>query len=184
MHESDESLFARHLDGDGSALLTLMERHGDPLTYYLNGYLHDLDAAEDLMMEAFARLVVRRPLLREGGFKPYLYKVGRNLAIRHVRGTRMLVSLDALPMEPEVEEAMEARLIANEEELALYRSMALIPAAYREALYLVYVEGMSYDEAGAVMRRTRKQVDNLVQRGKRAARELIEAKGVRRENSR
>ena len=74
---------------------------------------------------------------------------------------------------------MEEVLLATEQSRALYSCLDRIPGEYREALFLVYIEEMSYDEAGAVMRKTRKQIDNLVQRGKRAARELLEAEGVR-----
>ena len=67
-----------------------MIRHGDSLTFYLYGYLHDWHTAEDLMIEAFARLMVKRPKIGEGCFKAYLFKTGRNLAYRyHTRKTRI-----------------------------------------------------------------------------------------------
>ena len=178
MTEADEQLFERSVHGDDAALRSLMERHGDLLTLYLNGYVHDIDAAEDLMIEAFSIMVTHRPLLREGGFKPYLYKIGRNLALRHGRELRRILSLEALHLDVESDEQIEDELLTDERQRVLYPTLALIPAPYREALYLVYLEGMSYDEAGAVMRKTRKQVDNLVQRGKRAARALLEKEGV------
>ena len=64
----DEELFAQLVAGDRECLRPLMERHGDALTLYVNGYIHDIDAAEDLMIEAFARMLAKRPRLREGGF--------------------------------------------------------------------------------------------------------------------
>lgn len=179
MDESDEKLFERSLRGDDRSLRVLMERHGDALTFYLNGYLRDLAAAEDLMIESFSRMFVKRPSLREGGFKPYLYKVGRNLALRHVRDRFRVFGFEDLQLEPEAEERVEEALLASEESRVLMSCLERIPEQYREALYLVYLEDMGYDEAGAVMRKTRKQVDNLVQRGKRALRELLEAEGVR-----
>ena len=39
-------------------------------------------------------------------------------------------------------------------------------------------EGMSYEKAGVIMRKTRKQVDHLVERGKKAMRQLLAEKGV------
>ena len=179
MNESDEKLFERSLQGDDRSLRTLMERHGDALMLYLNGYVRDLVAAEDLMIESFSRMYVKRPSLRAGGFKPYLYKVGRNLALHRMRERSRVFSLDDLELDPEAGELVEEVLLATEQSRALYSCLDRIPGEYREALFLVYIEEMSYDEAGAVMRKTRKQIDNLVQRGKRAARELLEAEGVR-----
>lgn len=39
---TNEALFAAYLRGDGDALRILMERFGDALTLYINGYIHDI----------------------------------------------------------------------------------------------------------------------------------------------
>lgn len=182
--QDDEMLFERLLEGEGDkALRPLMERYGDALTLYANGYVHDIHAAEDLMIEAFSRMLVKRPRLREGGFKPYLFKTARNLALRHLSLRGRFMSMDDLDSEPASVEQVESGLLTDERHRALYRCLAKIPADYREALYLVYLEDMSYDEAGAIMHKTRKQVDNLVQRGKRSMRELLGDEDVFKEPS-
>ena len=177
----DELLFEQLIAGDQDCLRPLMERHGDACTLYVNGYVRDIDAAEDLMIEAFSRMLAKRPHLHAGGFKPYLYKTARNLALRHVRLRARFMSMEDLGVEPEDRERVEDGILRDEQARALYRCLAKIAPDYREALYLVYIEGMSYDEAGAVMRKTRKQVDNLVQRGKRAMRPLLAEEGVMHE---
>jgi len=80
--QSDDILYNSFLSGDTSAYDSLMVRYGDSLTIYLYGYLHNWQDAEDMMIEAFARVMVRMPRIRDGGFKPYLYKTARNLASR------------------------------------------------------------------------------------------------------
>ena len=175
---TDEMLFERLVAGNQDCLRPLMERYGDALTLYANGYIHDIDAAEDLMIEAFSRMLAKRPRLRGGGFKPYLYKTARNLALRHIHLRKRFMSVDDLDDEPVGCDEIEESILRDERERVLYRCLAKIPSDYREALYLVYIEDMSYDEAGAIMRKTRKQVDNLVQRGKRAMRSLLDAEGL------
>lgn len=177
-HEDDEALFDKLLEGEENALRPLMERYGDALTLYINGYVHDIDTAEDLMIEAYSRILARRPRLRAGGFKPYLYKTGRNLALRHIRLRKRFMNVDDLDAELESVEEIEGGILRDEQARALYRCLAKIPDDYREALYLVYIEDMSYDEAGAIMRKTRKQMDNLLQRGKKAMRVLLDEEGV------
>lgn len=178
---SDERLFERLVAGDQEALRPLMERYGDVLTLYVNGYVHDIDAAEDLMLEAFSRLLVKRPRLREGGFKPYLFKTARNLALRHLRLRARFMSVEDLDGEPAGGDRVEDSILHDERTRVLYRCLAKIAPDYREALYLVYIENMSYDEAGAIMRKARKQVDNLVQRGKKAMRPLLAEEGISHE---
>ena len=174
---SDERLFERLIAGDQDCLRELMERHGDALMLFANGYVHDIHTAEDLMLEAFSRMLARRPHLREHGFKPYLYKTARNLALRHIRMRNRFMSVEDLDDEPAAEVGVEDAVLRDERVRELYRCLEQIPADYREALYLVYIEDMSYDEAAAVMRKTRKQIDNLVARGKRAMRQLMGEEG-------
>ena len=177
-HGRDETLFEKLLEGDQECLRALMEQYGDALTLYVNGYVHDIDASEDLMIEAFSRMLVKRPRLRVGGFKPYLYKTARNLALRHLQLRTRFMSIDDLGGGLEDGEQIEDVILHDERTQALYRCLAKIPPDYREALYLVYIEDMSYYEAGAIMRKTRKQVDNLVQRGKAVMRPLLAEEGA------
>ena len=78
----DETLYRRYLDGDEGSMRELMERYGNTLTLYINGYVKNLPDAEDLMIEAFAYLATKRPAIRDCGFKAYLFKAARNYALR------------------------------------------------------------------------------------------------------
>ena len=71
---SDEELYRQYISGDETGLDELMKKYGDPLILYINGYLHDVHEAEDLMIEAFSYLFTKKPRIRDGGFKAYLYK--------------------------------------------------------------------------------------------------------------
>lgn len=177
---SNEELFSAYLGGDGNALRILMERHGDALTLYINGYIHDIHEAEDLMIEAFSRMISFRPLLTENGFKAYLYKIARNLAIRHlkVRRCNCFFSLEGLQDEPESEILVESVVQSEEQSRILRKCMEQIKPDYCEALYLKYFENMSYAQAAKVMGKSIKQIDHLLERGKKRLRPLLEQEGI------
>ena len=65
----DESLYRQYLSGDDAGLEALMKKYGDPLTLYIDGYLHDVHEAEELMLDVFAYLFTKKPKIRDGGFK-------------------------------------------------------------------------------------------------------------------
>ena len=73
----DETLYRQYLSGDDEGLNALMKKYGDPLTLYIDGYLHDVHEAEELMLDVFAYLFTKKPKIRDGGFKAYLYKAAR-----------------------------------------------------------------------------------------------------------
>ena len=123
--EKDEALYAAYLGGEGDALRVLMERHGNALTLYISGYIHGIHDAEDLMIEAFSRMVSAKPRLVENGFKAYLYKTARNLALRHAdkRRHHCCFSLESLVDEPESGLLVEAVLQTEEQSRILRQCM-------------------------------------------------------------
>ena len=160
---TDEALYRRYLDGDEDALGALMERYGTKLTLYLDGYLRDLHEAEDLMIEAFAYLIAKR-----------------HMALRLLRKKRAgnCFSLDALTEEPEARELVEETVQSAERARLLRDCMAELREDYREALFLVYFEGLSHAETAAVMGKREKQVADLIYRGKIALRKRLEQEGI------
>ena len=177
---NDITLYQRFLSGDDSGLQRLMERYGNSLTLYIDGYLRDIHEAEDLMIEAFAYFVAKRPRLRDDGFRAYLYKSARHLALRCMQKKRrkQLFSFDDLEQEPESDVLLETLVQTDERNRILWRCMDELAPAYREALYLVYFEGMRHAEAAAVMRKTEKQIADLVYRGRASLRKTLEREGI------
>ena len=73
-------------------------------------------------------------------------------------------------VEEAVQSAERARLLRT--------CMAELHEDYREALFLVYFEGLSHAETAAVMGKREKQVADLIYRGKIALRKRLEQEGI------
>ena len=154
----DESLYRQYLSGDDAGLEALMKKYGDSLTLYIDGYLHDVHEAEDLMLDVFAYLFTKKPRIRDGGFKAYLYKAARHMALRHKSKRKPLFSLDTLTGEPEGRLLEEEVIRTEERNRILHFCMSEMNPDYREVLYLTYFEDMSYAQAAEVTGRTVKQI--------------------------
>ena len=197
----DESLYRQYLSGDDEGLNALMKKYGDPLTLYIDGYLHDVHEAEELMLDVFAYLFTKKPRIRDGGFKAYLYKAARHMALRHKSKRKPLFSLDALTGEPEGRLLAEEVIRTEERNRILHFCMDEMNPDYREVLYLTYFEDMSYAQAAEVTGKTVvlylnyfedmsyaqaaevtgktvKQITNMVYRGKESLRRLLEREGI------
>lgn len=137
------------------------------------------------MIEAFARIMAKRPRIRDGAFKSYLYRTGRNLALRFSERRRKVQVFSVDGMEPEIADSIlstgadpaagtappgarinaadaspvEAELRQKEQKLILRRCLDRIEPELREALWLVYFEEMSYAQAAGVMGVKEKRVD-------------------------
>ena len=175
---SDEELYRQYISGDETGLDELMKKYGDPLTLYINGDLHDVHEAEDLMIEAFSYLFTKKPRIRDGGFKAYLYKTARHMALRHKSRQRLSFNLDDLTEEPDGQILVEEVVQTKERDQILHFCMDELNPDYRESLYLTYFEGMSYLQAAEVMGKSVKQITNMVYRGKERLRGLLEREGI------
>lgn len=177
---NDSELYNSFLSGDKTAYDELMIRYGDALTAFLNGYLHNQEDAEDLMIEAFARIMVKKPQIADGNFKAYLYKTGRNLATRFrlLRTRTDTFCLDEMEAVPASIEGLDEEYLKSERSEALHRALERLTPDMREALWLVYFENMSYDEAASVMKVNRKRIDHLLQKGRQNLRAELEKEGI------
>ena len=174
----DESLYHQYLSGDDAGLEALMRKYGDPLTLYIDGYLNDVHEAEELMLDVFAYLFTKKPKIRDGGFKAYLYKAARHMALRRKSRRKPLFSLDELTDEPDGQLLVEELIRTEDRNRILHFCMDGLNPDYREVLYLTYFEDMSYAQAAEVTEKTVKQITNMVYRGKESLRRLLEREGI------
>ena len=177
---SDDKLYHSFLTGDTSAYDELLLRYGDSLTLYLKGYLSSWQDAEDLMVEAFARIMVKKPRIREGGFKAYLFKTARNLASRFYSRIKRsnLFSLEGMEKDIADSVSLEQKLQEKERSRILHLCLDRIAPEIKEALWLVYFEDMTYKDAALVMGVSTKRIDRLLQKGKILLREELEKEGI------
>ena len=80
--DNGASSYRRYLDGDEAAFDEILRLYRDNLTFFINRYVHDLDAAEDLAIDTFMYLIVHR--LRYNfrtPLKTYLFMIARSRAL-------------------------------------------------------------------------------------------------------
>ena len=178
--DTDDSLYGEFLAGDTSSYDQLMIRYGDSLTMYIYGYLHDFQDSEDLMIEAFARIMAKKPRIGEGNFKAYLYRTARNLASRfHSIMTRASVfSFDETGEDFADSELIEQDLLDEEKKEILHICLGRIDEDLREAIWLIYFEDMSYRQAAEVMGVNEKKIDHLLTRAKQVMKKELLKEGI------
>jgi RNA polymerase sigma-70 factor (ECF subfamily) len=102
---------------------------------------------------------------------------GRCLALDYLRRRKRL-SGQSIPEDLPSRQDLEAQFLLDEQKQALNRALTQLPEDMRQALHLIYFEDLSYAEAALVMKRSTKQVDNLLYRGKQQLRTILQKEGV------
>ena len=170
-----EELYRRYQAGDSGGFDGLIDLYRENLIFFLLRYLPSIEDAEDAAEDAFVSLLLHP--YREGkgaSLKTYLFTLGRNHAVNllkrqkrqdEFRKTSLLTLKEDL--------ALEERICQDDRRRRLLQALDTIPADYREALYLLYFEELSLEETAHVMKKSKKQIENLSYRGKAALREKL-----------
>lgn len=171
--EPVESCYRRFVGGDESAFDQILLDHRVGLIRFINQILHDPDAAEDIAIDTFLELLLhpRRYDFR-CSLKTYLYMIGRGKALNYLR-RRKFFSPDPIPEDTPQEISLEEQFLRSEQRRAMHAALKTLPEDMATALYLVYFEDLSYADTAKVMKKSPKQVDNLLYRGKAALRNLL-----------
>ena len=89
--DNGASSYRRFLNGDESAFHEIMEALFRGLVFFINGYVHDMHAAEDLAMDAFSDLIVHPHRYNfKVSLKTYVYMLGRSRALDYLRHRKVL----------------------------------------------------------------------------------------------
>ncbi|MDE7327588.1 MAG: RNA polymerase sigma factor [Lachnospiraceae bacterium] len=178
--DNGASSYRRFLDGDEGGIVSIIRDYKDGLILYLNGFVQNIHTAEDLMEDTFVRLVVKKPKFSARySFKTWLYTIGRNVAIDYLRrNVRMLpVSHEDL-QKVECEEAgLEASYLKEEQKILLHRAMRKLKSEYRQVLYLSFFEDFDNAQIAAVMKKSKRQVENLIYRAKMSLKSELDKEG-------
>lgn len=168
--------YRRFLNGDSKGLEEIVRDHKDGLVFYLNSIVGNLSLAEELMEETFFRIIIKKPGFRGNNFKTWLYTVGRNLAIDYLRRQARRGEIPLEQVEAQLRDMtdLEQQYLMEERKILIHRAMGKLHPDYRQILWLVYFEGLSNANAGAVMKKTDRQIKNLLYRAKNALKTELE----------
>lgn len=175
------SSYRRYLDGDENAFDSVMKELFDPLVFFIDRIVRDTAAAEDIAMDAFSDLIVHRHRYNfKVTLKTYLFMIGRSRALNYIKHRAKFPSVPLSDAEHLAADRalLEEKLLRDERKRIVSSALASLPEDMRTAVHLVYFEELSYDEAAKVMKKNRKQIDNLLYRAKNALRNAIGKEGA------
>ena len=170
--------YRRFLDGDEHAVDEIMEELFFPLVFFINRYVQDVPAAEDIAMDAMTELFVHpRRYNFKTSLKTYLFMLGKSRALNYCRRRRILPMEELSEALPAQQAELEDRALADQRKRAVNQALARLPEEMRLAVHLVFFAELSYEETARVMKKNRKQVDNLLYRAKKELRGILGEEG-------
>ncbi|MBQ6568901.1 MAG: RNA polymerase sigma factor [Clostridia bacterium] len=175
-----EECYRNYLNGDKSAFSDIIDIYRENLIFFINGYVKNEDTAEELAADCFEELIVHPGRFKfKSSLKTYIFSIAHHKAVNFIKkNARVTLYESTEPIEKSTDYTeFESDVLKDEQARILHDALPKIKEDYRTALHLVYFEEMSYKDAAKVMRKTTKQVDNYISRGKAALRKILEEEG-------
>ena len=149
----DEKVMAQVQEGRVEMLAVLFERHHIRLYNFFLRLTAERPLSEDLVQEVFMRILKYRGSFRgDSKFSTWMFQIGRNCLIDHLRARRPEVSIDEVwEQEPSPLPLPEERAESEQEADLLARAMERLPLRKREVLLLSRFQGLKYEEIAGLL---------------------------------
>lgn len=166
---SEEQVIQACREGDLSSYGWLIERYSRAVFGICLGLLSNLSDAEDLCQEAMVKGMMEIRHLRSGDrFKPWIFRIARNLCIDFLRrrklGQQILVK---------VQEQQELEKPEKNEFFMLEKAIGLLPEKFRLPLMLYYFQDLSSDAVAETMGISTAGVNSRLSRARKLLRDIL-----------
>jgi RNA polymerase sigma factor (sigma-70 family) len=180
---SDEALARKAASGDDAAFAELVRRHKESLYRLLRRYAGDpedaYEAAHEAFIAAWAALGRYDP---ERPFGAWLRTIalnkardrGRRAAVRRLLFGSRPADQDEALRAADPAPAADGALMADERSRALGRAIAALPPQLKAPLLLTAFEGLSQQEAGAILGVSPKTIETRVYRARKILAERLD----------
>lgn len=147
---SDEKLMSRLMAGDSSALNSLVNRyHAQLLAYAFRLTRCDLQTAEDILQEAFVRLLTQKSFQPKRPLRPWLYRLVTNVA--YDQSSRWKPVSDSFDGLASGWKGPEQQALDHEEALTIRNALAQLSDEHRAVLVMRFFQDMSLKETAEAL---------------------------------
>ena len=164
----------------------LVSTHRFPLLYFAVGIVGNIADAEDVVEDAFVRLLIKKPRLRDDtAIRSYLYSTVKNRAIDHLRKQkRDRAHAEALAtVATEDLYLIEKQLCQNETRHELFDASRTLSPNDRQLVYLRYFEELPPRRIAQILSKPVKYVYNRIGRIQKQLADILHKEVTTDENS-
>lgn len=180
----DKKLYYDYLNGEKEAFEILYNKYKNKIEYFIYNIVKDYQKAEDIAQETFI-YVIQHKMRENSSFKYYIYLVARSKALNYINVEKRRNEITEKYLanyNEQIEKDVLDIITTEESKKELLESIELLDERYKNAIYLVNIEGLSYEETSKILGETLQNTKNLIHRGKKQLRKILLKKGFNEMN--
>ena len=152
---TDALLVRRYIDGDESALSTLVKRHESKIFGFIYSKILDRDISDDIFQDTFIKVIKTlksNSYNEEGKFLPWVMRIAHNLIIDHFRKTKKMPmyrdteAFSVFSMMSDNSQNVESKIITEQVEKDLIKLLKELPDDQREVVEMRIYQDLSFKE--------------------------------------
>ena len=155
---SDQQLVSNYLEGNVSALETLVKRHKESIYTFIISKVRNQELAEDIFQDVFFKVIKslqKGKYNEEGKFLPWVMRIAHNLVIDHFRKAKRMPILGKLKSDDDFdifdiisngEQTSEYTMMEGEQHEQLKKMVQELPEEQRQVLIMRHYEELSFKE--------------------------------------
>ena len=155
---SDQQLVSNYLEGNVSALETLVKRHKERIYTFVISKVRNQELAEDIFQDVFFKVIKslqKGKYNEEGKFLPWVMRIAHNLVIDHFRKAKRMPTVGKLKLDDDFdifdiisngEQTSEYTMMEGEQHEQLKKMVQELPEEQRQVLVMRHYEELSFKE--------------------------------------
>lgn len=175
----DMKLYNEYLNGEKSAFELLYNKYKDKIKYFIYNIVKDYDKAEDITQEVFI-YVLQKKIDENYTFKYHIFLIAKSRALAYLNKEKRRNEIDEKYLQNDnikVEQDVAEIISNNEKRKEIINAINMLDDKYKNALYLVKIEELSYKETAEILGESVQNIKNLIHRGKKELRKILIKKG-------
>lgn len=175
----DMKLYNEYLDGEKNAFELLYNKYKDKIQYFVYNIVKDYQKAEDITQDVFIYIMQNK--IKDGySFKYYIYLVAKSRAYNQINMEKRRYEINEkyiVNEKTEIEQDVADIITMNEKRQEIIMAINMLDDRYKNAIYLVKIEELTYQETAEILGESIQNVKNLIHRGKKELRKILIKKG-------
>ncbi len=174
MDSSDIQLLTGLKEGRETAYRQLFQQYFEPLTYFANKYLQDVDASKDIVQGVFSQLYQgREELSINTSVKSYLYRAVTNRSLNEIKSSKLHQQHHSDIKATADTEFSENSMELNELEMKIMKIVEGLPERTREVFKLSRFEHKTNQEIADELNISKRTVETQISNALKILRQAL-----------
>ena len=177
--DTDKKIYNDYFNGEKQAFEYIYNKYKNRIEYFIFNIIKDYQKEEDLTQETFI-YVMQNKMKENSSFKYYIYLVARSKAYNYLNKENRRIEIKEhyiLNQTEKVDKDVLEIITSEETKKELLNGIEELDEKYKNAVYLVSIEGLSYKETSKILGQTLQNTKTLIHRGKKQLRKILLKKG-------